>query len=499
MKTYTIFIPLFVVITFIGCSQSKEIKNEHAHEESLQLTSYSNDFEVFAEATPFVVGHTSDILAHFSHLKDFKPLDAAKVTVSLVIGSDDIRQTLDKPTRTGIYLFQLKPEKAGSGKLTFDIETANGTSHILVSDIVVYTDEHDAQHAAADAAKTSSNGAVFTKEQSWKIDFATAEVKKEPFGQIIKTTAQILPASGDERIIVAKAAGIVAFSGESIIDGKAIHAGQSLFSIESSSMADNNLTVRYQEIAAQYNRTKAEYERKKELAKERIVSESDLSKAQSEFATAEALYNNLKKNFSAGKQSVSSPISGFVKQMLVRNGEYVETGEAILSVSQNRALFIKAELQPKYFPLLGSITGANIHVLNGKTYSLEELNGKVVSYGKSSDISNPLIPVTFQVNNNVDLLSGSFIEMYIKTQTNARAITVPNEAIVEEMGNYFVFAQLTPELFEKRSITKGATDGFYTEILSGIEAGERVVSKGAILVKLAQAAGALDAHSGHVH
>ncbi|MEZ4997204.1 MAG: hypothetical protein R2758_06995 [Bacteroidales bacterium] len=59
--------------------------------------------------------------------------------------------------------------------------------------------------------------------------------------------------------------------------------------------------------------------------------------------------------------------------------------------------------------------------------------------------------------------------------------------------------QVTPELFEKRLIQTGATDGIRTEVTGGLKDDERIVTKGAILIKLAQATGALDAHSGHVH
>jgi multidrug efflux pump subunit AcrA (membrane-fusion protein) len=78
-------------------------------------------------------------------------------------------------------------------------------------------------------------------------------------------------------------------------------------------------------------------------------------------------------------------------------------------------------------------------------------------------------------------------------------LTIPNSAILEEQGNFSVFVQITPELFEKREVTPGTTDGLRTEILKGVNPGERVISVGAILVKLAQATGSLDAHSGHVH
>ena len=382
----------------------------------------------------------------------------------------------------------------------FDIKTSEGVSQMVVQNIRVFSNEHDAHEAAADAAVSSSNGAVFTKEQSWKVDFATSEARRELFGQIIRTTAQIQPSQGDERIITAKTGGIVYFANNDVVEGKAVNTEQTLFSIDGSGMADNNLSVRYAEAENEYIRAKAEYERKAELAKANIVSQSDLLQAKTDFTNAEAVYNNLRNNFAGGKQTISSPIGGFISRVLVRNGEYAEAGQPVLIVSQNRNLLIKAELQPKYFDILSGIISANIRLLNSnRIFTLEELDGRVLSYGKTTDIANPLIPVLFQVNNKAGLLPGSFVEMFINTQTNAQAVTVPNEAIIEEMGNYFAYVQLTPEFFEKRQIKKGVTDGVRTEITEGIAAGERVVSKGGILVKLAQASGALDPHAGHAH
>ena len=500
MKIYNFVLALLIAIALTACSQRPDgASDEHEHGESLRLTAYNSDFEVFAEATPFVVGQQSDILVHFSHLENFKPLKDGKVTISFIVGADEIRQSVEKPIQDGIYLFSVAPTTMGTGKLIFDIQTAEGNSQIVISDIKVYDNEHDAQHAAEDAVVSSGNGVLFTKEQSWKVDFATDEVKREPFSQIIRTTAQIQPSQIDEKVVVAKASGIVMFSGNVIVEGKTVSSGQSLFSIESGGFAENNLDVRYAEAASEYNKAKTEYERKKELAKDRIVSERELLEAETAFKNAEAVYNNLQKNFSSGRQEISSPINGFVNRILVRNGEYAEAGQPVLVVSQNRDLLIKAELQPKYFDVLGTITTANIKIMNSnRSYTLDELNGKVVSYGKSTDLNNPLIPVLFQVQNNIGLLPGSFVEMYIKLQSGNQSLTLPNESIIEEMGAYFVYVQITPEFFEKRSVNIGKTDGFRTEITEGVSLGERVVSKGAIMVKLSQATGQLDTH-GHAH
>jgi multidrug efflux pump subunit AcrA (membrane-fusion protein) len=149
---------------------------------------------------------------------------------------------------------------------------------------------------------------------------------------------------------------------------------------------------------------------------------------------------------------------------------------------------------------LGSIISANIRTVHdNKSYTLEELNGKILSFGKNASADNFLIPLNLQIDNKGNFISGGFVELYLKTLTNANAVTIPNTSILEEQGNHFVFVQINPELFEKREVKIGSTDGLKTEITKGISATERIVTKGAVLVKLAQSSGALDAHSGHVH
>lgn len=127
--------------------------------------------------------------------------------------------------------------------------------------------------------------------------------------------AQVLPAQGDERVVAAKANGIVTLTANGLTEGKAVSSGQALMTIESSGMADDNLRVRYQEAESAYRLAKAEYERKQSLAADRIVSESDLQRAQGEYERAEATYRNLRSNFSSGRQTATASISGYVKQL----------------------------------------------------------------------------------------------------------------------------------------------------------------------------------------
>lgn len=500
-------IKLFLIIAVTLYLASCNSKHSHeatdsSHENiKLQITAYSNEFELFAEADPFVVGKKSNILSHFSQLPNFKAMEAGSINMRLIVNGKETNQTLDKPTRKGIYSFDVVPKEKGEGQLIFDIKTDKGSFQLLVPKIQVFSNHQNAtQNAAIRMITSTVNSTTFTKEQSWKIDFATELPTVEPFGQVIKTTAQLQSAQGDAILITAKTNGIVKFSSENMLEGKNIANKQVLFSISGSDLADQNSTVRFVEAQNNYEKASADYHRLKELAKDKIVSEKDLLQTKNIYENTRVIYDNMNKNFNKSGQSISSPMNGFMNQLFVKNGQYIEVGQPIAMISQNKTLLLKAEVQQKYAPILGSIYAANIRNLhNNETYTLAQLNGKIVSFGKSANNDNYLIPISLQIDNKGTFLSGGFVELYLKTITNNKALTIPNDALLEEQGLYFVFVQITPELFEKRAVKIGGTDGLKTEIIQGIAQTERIISKGAISVKLAQATGTLDAHSGHNH
>lgn len=493
---------LFAMLAFIlaSCNKSNDQKVIAEEATKIQFTAYSPEFEVFAEADPFVVGKEGGVLSHFSHMSNFTALENGSVTIRLIIDGKEVSQVLDKPTRKGIYKFALTPTVKGAGKIVYNFKMDNNTYQLEVPNVVVYATEQEAIAAAKAVVISKTNTTVFTKEQSWKIDFATTFPATQPFGQVIKTTAQVQSAQGDEVIVSAKAAGVVMFSANNVLEGKSVSNGQTLFSIASNGLASNNSAVQFAEAKNNFEKAGADYDRAKELAKDQIVSAKDLLNAKTQYENAKAVYSNMNKNFSSSGQSVKSPMSGFVKQVFVQNGQSVEAGQSIVSVSQNKTLVLRAEVQQKYAPILGTIKSANIRTINdNQTYTLEQLNGKVISYGKTANSDNYLIPVSLQIDNKGGFVSGGFVEIYLKSLTNAQALTVPNAALLEEQGVYYLYVQVNPELFEKREVKIGGTDGLNTEIISGITSKDRVVSKGAMMIKLAQATGTLDANSGHNH
>jgi len=342
----------------------------------------------------------------------------------------------------------------------------------------------------------------FHEEMQQKVDFSIVKVTKQEIGNIIETVAQVQPSQGDETVICAKADGVVSLKGKALTAGCAVGAGQAICTINASATANNNLSAQQQQAKTEYQRAKAEYERLKSLREEKLALESEVTNAKAAMDNALAELNALQKGFANGNQTVTSSTSGFLKQLLVRDGQFVNAGEQIAIITKSQTLQLKAEVPASYYSQLKEVFDANITInTNGEksSFSVKELGGRMLSYGRQTSADSPLLPVIFEIKNVVDLVPGTFVNMYIKTQSAEEKVCVPVESIIEEMGNWFVYVQESAEHFEKRQVKVGASDGKNTEIIDGLKVGEKVVAKGAMLVKLQSATGNVDAEHGHSH
>ncbi|MGN0233708.1 MAG: efflux RND transporter periplasmic adaptor subunit [Bacteroidaceae bacterium] len=475
-------------------------QDKESHDEKITLTSYSRDYEIYCESDPLIVGQQTRLLVHVTRLCDFKPLPQARLSLSLIVADKRQHVMADTLHHQGVAIVDLLPKHAGQGILVVDVNTSGQQRSRVEIPITVYANHAQAHAAIAAQPAEGGNMVSFSKEMAWKSHFRTEECRVTEFGPSLRVMAQVEPAMGEECDVSAHAAGVVRMSANPPVEGMAVGKGQTLFVVDGTTTAEGNLEVRLQEAEAVYEHAQAELERKEPLANEGIVSLSDLQTARTDYATAKAQWESLKKLFASGKQMVTSPMTGYVTRLNVRSGQYVEAGQTLLSVSSCRWLTLRALLPQQSWSLLPYIHDANIRVAGSDTLvSLASLDGSLLSYGKQVSSGEPLVPVLFRVRNISSVLPGSWVEMHILTRTDSQALTIPAEALIEEMGLYFVYVQCTPELFEKREISIGGTDGRRIEVLSGLEPGERVVSRGAVLVKLAHASGTVDPHAGHAH
>ncbi|MGI8893612.1 MAG: efflux RND transporter periplasmic adaptor subunit [Bacteroidia bacterium] len=498
-KAYHLLILLLLL--FAGCKDKSEHENDHGSEvrlKQLSYTLYSEKTELFVEFQPLVVNQNTRFAIHLTKLGEtFLPLTEGKVTVSLIVDGKGIRNSTDAPTSPGIYRLALKPIKPGKGKLIFEIVTEGYSDRFEIDNIEVYADENEANKYNTE--NEAEGDITYLKGQAWKEGFANTQVVKQSFYNIIKTSGQILSAPGDEIMITAKSGGIVRFIGNKTISGSEVKSGTNLFTISGGEMTVGNVDVAYSQAKNNYDRTKAEFNRASELIKDQIISEREYLNAKSEYENAETAFNNLSRNYTNKGQNISSPMSGFINNIFVNEGQYVEAGTPLATVSKNKNLILQANLSQRNFDKLPSINSANfIPEGSQTTYNTDLLNGRLVSFGKSVSVNSPFISVTFEIDNIGNLIPGSAAEVFLKTTPISNALVVPVTSLIEEQGSFYVYVQTSGENFQKREVKTGASNGVSVQILSGISEGERIVTKGAYQIKLASTSGELPAH-GHEH
>lgn len=352
---------------------------------------------------------------------------------------------------------------------------------------------HDHEHGEESAH--GSDGIILPPAKAQAAGVEVSVVEPGTFHQVIKTSGQVMAAQGDESVAVATVAGVVSFKGK-VIEGMSVSKGAPLVILSSKNMADGD-PVQKARIA--YEVSKKEYERMKALVGNKIVSEKEFAQAEQVYENARINYEAVAKNHSASGQAVVSPISGYVKNLLVKEGDYVAVGQPLVSVTQNRKLFLRADVSEKYYPYLSTIVSANFCTpYNNKVYTLKELDGRMLSYGKASGENGYYVPVTFEFDNKGDVIPGAFVEVYLLSTPMEGVISLPHTALTEEQGSFFAYLQLDEEGYKKQPVTLGADNGESVQILSDIKAGDRVVTQGAYQVKLASATNAIPAHS-HEH
>lgn len=353
-------------------------------------------------------------------------------------------------------------------------------------------DEHD--HDADEHAGHSAE-ITFTEAQAKAAGLRLVTVEPGEFAEVVEVTGRLLPAQGDEATVSATMAGIVSQATKNLADGAAVRQGQQLFVINASAMADGNPAAA---ARAELEAARKALARAEQLAAEKLLPQRELDEARSRFRTAEAAARSLGNE--TRTRAVAAPFTGYVKEVLVRPGDYVQPGQPLATVTQSQRLQLSADLPERHFALLPQIQDATFRLSyepEGTAHCVSEMGGSLVSKGKASSATGFSVPVTFELPNRGRLVSGSFAQVYLQGATRKGVITVPNEALTEAQGLFFVYVQIHPERYQRQEVTIGATDGRRTEIRSGLTAGQRVVAQGATQVRLA--ANATVIPEGHSH
>jgi membrane fusion protein, heavy metal efflux system len=286
-----------------------------------------------------------------------------------------------------------------------------------------------------------------------------------------------------------------------VSQGDRVRGGQPLAFID---------TVELDQIWSEYRKNKGRYElalknvkREEVLFEKNVAPEKDVLKARQELGEAEAdltfsrerfrllgidlvaLEN--RKNGNAGIRPlipITSSVGGVVIEKSVTQGEIVNPDKQLFVVADLSTLWVLVDIYEKDMPRLK--TGAVVHA-SVNAFPTKEFRGKISYIGDVVDQNTRTVKARVSIDNSSGFLKpGMFATVSVIYEKDAQAdkvIAVPEEAVLIDGPDRYVFVRIGEGRFKRRDVVTGRPIGKKIEVSEGLKEGDVVVIKGTFPLK----------------
>ncbi|NTW05128.1 MAG: efflux RND transporter periplasmic adaptor subunit [Peptococcaceae bacterium] len=321
-------------------------------------------------------------------------------------------------------------------------------------------------------------------------------VLSKPFGNEVKVAGTVTAFT--ESNLASKVMGRVIAIHANV--GDRVRKGQALLTVDQN---DYMIAVRQAEsglamvqantplVTVGYDNAKLNYQRTEELFRVGAVSQSQLEATKSQLAAAQSAYDS---NIAQIKQYkvmldkarsdynntvITSPINGVVAKRSASVGEMISQQVPVFTVIQDDPLLVKANLTEKLVSKIVDNQQVDIFsAANGKTYK-----GVVRSIAPQADSITKAYPVEVKLDGvGKELKPGMVIELRIITDWLENALVVPTSVLLDQDGGGYAVFVFDKGIVKKRTVTAGMAGQGYTQIISGLKQGEKVVGRGNYLM-----------------
>ncbi len=234
------------------------------------------------------------------------------------------------------------------------------------------------------------------------------------------------------------------------------------------------------------------------LAEQKAVSQSDLDTAvamyEAAVASVEAAEANLRASkIQLGYTKIYSPIDGIIGKTEAKVGDFVgrSPNPIILNVvSRIDTVLVEFFITEQQYLQIARFTGTRLSettkrsdaarlelkLADGSTYDHQ---GKIDFIDRGIDPSTGAILVQASFSNPDELLrTGQFARVKVQVHALENGIKIPQRCISEMQGRFSVFIVNEENVVESREVEAGPKTGDFQVIMSGLEAGEKVVFEG---------------------
>ncbi|MBC7618934.1 MAG: efflux RND transporter periplasmic adaptor subunit, partial [Candidatus Saccharibacteria bacterium] len=348
-------------------------------------------------------------------------------------------------------------------------------------------DHGDAAPAASgNSPKRQADGSVFLPKPSQRqLELRTQVVEEKSLPKTVELTGLVANDPNTGGKVQPTQAGRIEAGPRGLPQlGQAVRKGETLAIVRASTAAIEraNQVAQTAELKANLDQARKRLARLEQLAG--TVAQKDIDAAR---ADADSLAQRL----AAVSGSVSAtevlvaPVSGVIAAAHAMTGQVVNAGDVMFEIVDPARLTVQASAFDT--ALLGNIASAtavpNSSALAGTTVAL-----RFVGAGRT--LQEGAIPLQFNtvatqgtVPLAIPLAVGQPVKVFVQTKEMVNGFAVPTGAVVKNPSNQdIVWVHTGPEVFEARTIRMVGLDGARVSVVSGLKAGDRVVTQGAPLV-----------------
>jgi cobalt-zinc-cadmium efflux system membrane fusion protein len=476
--------------------------------EPLKATVWTAKGELYLEYPTLVLNQRERFAIHLTRLGDFKAVKDAACQVHLERESAPEDFPCDPSTHPGIFGANVEPKSAGPARLSILVHGKDLTETFDVGPVKIAADAASAERPPESKEETIS----FSKEQQWALDYGTQVAGEQILRDNLRVAAETLPRTGGEAAVIAPLAGrLVAEKNFSV--GTAVGQGTEMASIVPPTGAAADLTglqlaeaeAKVALEQAQRDRARAERlftagavpaRRAEEARTVEATVQARLQAAQTRLAQYDATRTADGVETGAKRFLVRAPISGIISESSAISGSNVEVGKVLFRIVDIDRLFVSGVVPESEFSKLRQLSGAEIEMPD--TGQMRPAS-RLVAIGRLVDSETRTVPVTYETDNRDHRLAvNQMVFLRLLLTPGGMMPVIPESAIIDDGGRPVVFVQKGGETFLRRPVKLGLRNNGMVQALEGVNVGDRVVTKGAYLIRLSTMSSAVPAH-GHIH
>lgn len=278
--------------------------------------------------------------------------------------------------------------------------------------------------------------------------------------------------------------------------GEQVQRGQILAYVESIEAAEKK--AEYVHAASLHDLARKTFDRKRELSQNGLVNAREIDEAESEYLQTQAdlkrsesilkmlgytndglavLYNEADEN---SMIPLRARQSGRLVEQTVSLGAILEAGHPIGMISETAQMWVEAQVPEANLDRVKLGQTATVSY-DGRGWTSGA--GRIIWIADGVDENTRMGKVRVAVEpSGTNLRAHQFVRLQIETSQAANSVLVPIEAVQWEGCCNVVFVQETPDRFKPRKIRVEHTEGAFYAV-SGVNAGEKIVSKGSYMLK----------------